>query len=143
MSYNYKQIGFVPITVTVTDLTSASSQQRFLAVSDCLLKEVAINVQTATVSTGNIVVKPKKRVVPNSDVGGTDGSTVIIPTAIAAGVGYYKAQTLSFKKGDELCFEVTTASAGGSAAGAAWCFPSEVEESPETNANDSTLVASA
>ncbi len=144
--YNSKMGGIIRIgTVTVSDLTSAAVAERFIATAKVLIKRVAISIQTATVSSGGIVITPRKRPTPNSSAGQTSGSTITVPTAIAAGKVYYKdlATPITLQPGEELAFEVTTAAAGGSAAGAGWCFPCEVEEFPEVAANLTNHVASA
>ncbi len=144
--YNAKQNSLVPIgTVTVSDLTAAAIAQRYIATMKCIVKRVAIVLQTASVSNVSIVVTPRMRPTPNSSASQTSGSTITVPTAIAAGVVYYKdlAAPLVMLPGYELAFEVTTAAGGGGAAGAGWCFPCEVEESPEVAANLSNHVASA
>lgn len=146
MSYVMKQNPFMVIgTVTVSDLTSAAVAQRYIATAKVIVKRVAVSIQTATVSNVSIVITPRKRPTPNSSASQSSGSTITVPTAIAAGSVYYKdlATPLTFQPGEELAFEVTTAAGGGGAAGAGWCFPCQVEESPEVPLNLTNHVASA
>lgn len=144
--YAQKKGGFQTIgTVTVADLTSAAVNHRFIASGiKLIVRRVAIVIQTATVSSGGIVITPRKRPTPGSASGQSSGSTITVPTATPAGTVIYKdlATPLTFQPGEELAFEVTTAAAGGSAAGAGWCFPEEVEESPEQALNLTNHTAS-
>lgn len=142
--YTAKLGGLIPIgTVTVQDLTSAAVGLRFIATQKLIIRRLVAVIQTATVSSGGIVVKANKRPTPNSSAGQTVSSSMTIATAKAAGQKYYANLTtpLTLDVGDELAIEVTTAAAGGGAAGAAWIFASEVEESPEQIGNVSNMNA--
>ncbi len=132
-------------TITVADLTSAAVATRYLATGKCIVKRVAIVIQTQTLSTGGIVITPRQRPVPGANTNQVSGSTITVPSVALVGSVYYKtlATPLVMLPGHELAFEVTTQAAGGGAAGAGWCFPCEVEESPENAANLTNHIASA
>ena len=126
------------------DLTSAAVHSHSMIVgSKMFIDRIMLCVSTATVSTGNIVVAFKKRPTPGSAVGESTIGSLTIPTAIAAGKVYYKdISSANFEVGDQLVFEVTTAAAGGGAAGQA--VPMfDGHEDPEVPANQSDMVASA
>lgn len=116
---------------------------RYMAQMALKVVRVGISISTATVSTGNIVITVKKRPTVGSASGESTIGTLTIPTSIAAGKKYYKDLSgVHVDPGEEIAFDVTTAAAGGGAAGAGVPF-CEVEEDPEYVGNQSDMVASA
>ena len=107
------------------------------------IRRVAIAISTATVSTGNIVVTVRNRPTVGSATGQSTLATLTIPTGVAAGKVYYKdVNQAIIVPGGSIAFEVTTAAAGGSAAGAGVCG-FIAQEDPEYAPNLSSMVASA
>lgn len=126
------------------DLTSAAvGDLSFVCMQRCQVSQIKALVDVAVVSTGAVVITVRKRPTPGSASGQSTVGTLSIPAGTAAGKVYYKAVSpVSFAEGDEMVFEVTTAAAGGSAAGSALAgFYSY--ESPEVPLNESDMVASA
>jgi hypothetical protein len=116
---------------------------RYVALMPIKVKRIMLKITAATVSSGNIVVAVKKRPTIGSASGEVAIGTITIPTAVAANAIYYKDVTgVVCAQGDEICFDVTTAAAGGGAAGTALPMI-EAEEDPEVPANNSNMVASA
>lgn len=107
------------------------------------IRRIAIAISTATVSTGNIVVTVRNRPTVGSATGQSTLATLTIPTGVAAGKVYYKDVNQSVVvPGGSIAFEVTTAAAGGSAAGAGVCGYI-AQEDPEYAPNLSSMVVSA
>lgn len=125
-------------------LTSAAVISRFMVmVPKVTVDMIAFAIKTATVSTGNIVVAFKKRPTVGSATGESTIGSLTIPTGIAAGKVYYKnISPVSFEIGEELVVEVTTAAAGGGAAGDGFSL-FKASYSAEQLANISDAVASA
>lgn len=147
--YQYKFDGFFSIKKaanksTNVDLTAAAvADLSHVCKSHCIVRRLLMPVLVATVSTGNIVVTFRKRPTPGSAVGQSDLGTLTIPTAAVVGKTYYKdIQGVEFQPGDELICEVTTAAAGGGAAGQGLGL-FVAEEDPETASNESHMIASA
>jgi hypothetical protein len=124
-------------------LTSAADIHTWVIPFKCVVRRVAFTVGSDTVSTGNIVVDFDRT--PKSD--GTRESafeTLTIPTGIATGTVYY-ADVGSNKflyEGDLVTVQVSTAAAGGSAAGGgrAWMI---VDVVPEVAGNNTDMTESA
>ena len=107
------------------------------------IQRVAVVVSTAVVSTGAVVVTVKNRPTVASATGEASITTLSIPAGTAAGKVVYKdINEALIAPGGSLVFEVTTAAAGGSAAGAGVCG-FIVQEDPEYAPNLSSMVASA
>lgn len=125
-------------------LTSAAVISRFMVmVPKVSIDMIAFAIKTATVSSGNIVILFKKRITVGSDTGAVNLGTLTIPTAIAAGKVYYKnIDPVDFELGEELVVEVTTAAAGGGAAGDGFAL-FKASYSAEQLANVSDAVLSA
>jgi hypothetical protein len=124
-------------------LTSAAVINSQPIVKRCLIKRLSFIVSTATVSSGNIVITAYYRPTVGSSSSQVSLGTITIPTSIAAGKVYYKDITpYSAAPGGDVSFSVTTAAAGGGAAGAGFCAV-EFEQDPEVAANESNMVASA
>jgi len=107
-------------SVAPGSLTSAAVIAEHACVSGQVeIRRVAIAISTATVSTGNIVVTVRNRPTLGSATNQTTVTTMTIPSGVAAGQVYYKDVNQSVvQPGGSLAFEVTTAAAGGSSAGA-------------------------
>lgn len=107
------------------------------------IRRVYAAITTATVSSADIVVAVKKRGTFGSTSGETTIATLNIPTAKAAGVVMYKSfDAVNCAAGDQIVFEVTTAAAGGGAAGNC-IYGAEMNDDPEVPANSSDLTASS
>lgn len=141
--YTDKKDGIFDAT-TASDLTSAAVAKRFGFMRPAVVRKCAIGITTATVSTGNIVVTIKKYPNAGSSASAETLDTITIPAAIAAGKVYLCTfpSPEKFIPGEELVFEVTTAAAGGGAAGAGTCM-FEAEDCPDYAGNNTHLVASA
>lgn len=115
----------------------------FIAQEKMEVKQIAFVISTATVSSGNIVITVKKRITVDSATGEVTIGTLSIPTAVAAGAVYYKDVTpVKVDQGEQVVFEVTTAAAGGGAAGAGYALL-QADQSPEEPADNADMVASA
>lgn len=143
MAYTEKLRAVFDSTSAVV-LTSAAVIKKFAALRPMYVRKVAFAVGTTCVSSGTIVVKVKKYVVFGSAAGAVDLATLNIPATQAAGGVIYKdlASSQKLMPGEELVFEVTTAAAGGGAAGAGVCM-FDADDNPETSPNESNLIASA
>lgn len=140
--YTFKKNGIFD-SDTLQVLTSAAVIKKFVFSRPALVRQVAFDLQVATVSTGSIVITVKKYPATGSSASASTVGTITIPAGTAAGVQYYKAvSAVKFAPGQQLVFEVTTAAAGGGAAGSGICV-FDAEESPEVVGNDSLMVASA
>lgn len=140
-----QQLGGYKLSGSTEALTSAAVIARHMFLLPANVKRLAFVITTATVSTGNIVITAKKYVTPGSASGAVTLDTLTIPTGVAAGTYYYKnvnPETYSFKRTEELVFEVTTAAAGMSGAGAGYSL-FEADYDPENIKNDTDAVASA
>jgi hypothetical protein len=129
---------------TSVDLTSAAvADLSYVIGSQVTVKRLMLVISTATVSSGNIVVAFKQYPTVGSSASAVTIGSLTIPTAIAAGKVYYKdIQGVVMGQGEELVCEVTTAAAGGGAAGVGY-FMVEFERDPEYVGNQSDMVASA
>lgn len=127
-----------------TSLSSAAVDTKSLLYTEGgEVRRLEVYLTTATVSTGNIVVKFYYRPTKGSSSAQVTLGTLTIPTAIAADKVYYKDITpYLLPSQSEVAFEVTTAAAGGGAAGAC-IWDVIVNYSAETEANVSKMVASA
>lgn len=141
--YTNKKEGIFDSTTAVV-LTSAAVIKKFAPFRKMLVRKVGFGISVATVSTGSIVIAVKKYIVLGSSAGESTLDTITIPAGTAAGGVYYAVlpTPTSLNAGDELVFEVTTAAAGGGAAGSGFCF-FEAEDEPEVVGNNSKLVLSA
>ncbi|HUR99061.1 MAG TPA: hypothetical protein VMZ26_13425 [Pyrinomonadaceae bacterium] len=128
----------------LVDLTAAAvADASYVVLSRIKVSRLLFVVSTATVSSGNIVVAFKQYPTVGSSASAVTLGSLTIPTAIAAGKVYYKdISPAILNAGDELVCEVTTAAAGGGAAGAGF-FAVECEFCPEYVSNQSDMVASA
>lgn len=104
-------------------------------------------VTTAVVSTGAAIVSVFQRPTHGSTSAQVLLGTLSIPNGATVGQCYYKEISdapafLPVQAGQELVFGVTTATAGGGAAGAGICL-AVLDESPEVALNQSNFVLSA
>lgn len=131
--------------VAAESLTSAAVISSHVCMLPMEVKQIKFAVSTATVSSGDIVITAKKYVTIGSATGAVTLGTLTIPTGVAAGKVYYKPldpNDASFLPGEVLVFEVTTAAAGGGAAGAGSSL-FEADYAPSDVRNDSDAVLSA
>lgn len=138
--YANKLPALLPSTkaAAVQVLTSNANISNFIALAKVQVKRVSFVVTVATVSTGGIVLTFYKRPVAGGGVTTSQVSlgTITIPTAVAAGSVYYlDISGATLQPGEALECDVTTAAAGGGAAGSGYFLPQEVEEAPDTGAN--------
>jgi hypothetical protein len=141
--YVYPSLSPLPTEVSAQSLTSVGVKQQFLCPRPANLVFVGFAISTATVSSGNIVVTVKKRNGVGVSAGEAVLTTITIPTGVAAGKVYGKYIDPSLLQvGEVIAFEVTTAAAGGGAAGAGYSIV-QVNYSPEELANNSDFVQSA
>lgn len=141
--YVQKNLSPLPLVVAAQSLGSAAVVNQFVCQNPVMLEFIGFLISTATVSSGNIVVTVKKRPTVGSSSGEVSIDTITIPTGVAAGVRYGKMiDPVQFQVGDVISFEVTTASAGGGAAGAGYAMVG-VNFSPESLVNNASFVESA
>lgn len=115
----------------------------FVFLSQVTVKRLLALISTAVVSSGNVVVNFKKYVAYGSSAGEVSLGTLLIPGGTAKDKVFYKEiDEVTFHPGDQLIFEVTTAAAGGSAAGGA-VYDVEAFDDPEYAPDQSKMVASA
>lgn len=127
----------------IVALTSAAVVQSFTVQEQCQVDQLFFAVSTAIVSTASVVVTFKRRPTLNSTSGEVSIGALTIPAGTAAGKVYYKVVSpVVCAAGEQIVIEVTTAAAGGGAAGNGQGF-FHAEQDPETNANNSDMVASA
>lgn len=106
------------------------------------IQRVAVAVSTAVVSTGAVVVTVRNRPTVGSASGQSTITTLSIPAGTAAGKVVYKdINEALIAPGGSIVFEVTTAAAGGGAAGAGVCGY-VASEDPEFKLNESSMIAS-
>lgn len=129
---------------TAQSLTSAATIASYAAEAKLLVKRISFVVKTAAVSTGGIVITFYKRPTIFSTAGQASVGTLTIPNGALAGAVYYKdISAVSLQPGESIAADVTTAAAGGSAAGDGYVLIQEAEENPDVVANLSNHVASA
>lgn len=126
-------------------VTSAADIQEFVVPSKIRVRRILATVSTAIVSTGSVVITVFSRPTVGSTASQVSLGTLTIPAASVAGSTFYKDLSTivsGVKAGQSVAFAVSTAAAGGGAAGAVYCT-FEAEEDPETASNQSNLTASA
>lgn len=130
-------------SASAESLTSAAVVKRYSVGVAAIVRQFSFSVKTATVSSGGIVVALKYYPTVGSSSGAVTLASLTIPTGVAAGKVYYKAvDSVKVLPGQELVVEVTTAAAGGGAAGDGYSAI-ECYHAPEHPANLSNMVASA
>lgn len=124
-------------------LTSATNIANFIALAKVQVKRVSFVVTVATVSSGGIVLTFYKRPTAGGGVttGQTSLGTITIPAAAVAGAVYYlDISGATLQPGEALECDVTTAAAGGGAAGSGYFLPQEIEEAPDAGPNYSNAT---
>lgn len=133
----------IPSGASTESLGSAAVIKRHVIMLGCKVRKFMFYVSTATVSSGNIVVALKKRSAYGVTSGEVTLDTLVIPTGVAAGTIYYaNLDSADLLPGNELVVEVTTAAAGGGAAGAGFSGV-DLYHGPEEAVNVSAMVLSA
>lgn len=142
--YDSKQVGFMPDTGTAGfDLAAAAVvSPKFNAQRHVQIRRIGVKVVGAITSSGAIVVTVRKRPTPHSAAGQSSLGTITIPAAAALGNSYYlelDEDENTLKPGEQVALEVTTAAAGGGAAGnaVAWI---DAEDNPQALIDDTTFV---
>ena len=128
-----------------TSLTSAAVDTKTLLYQEnAEVRRLMFYITTATVSSGSIVMRMLYRPVFGASTNQVVLGTLTIPTAVAADVVYYKDITPynGLIGPGTIAFEVTTAAAGGGAAGAGVWDVVAVGLDPEAPLNLPKLVAS-
>jgi hypothetical protein len=124
-------------------LASAADMLVYNVGEQLILTRIMIQISTATVSSGNIVVSVYQRPTYGSTAGQVLIGTLVIPTGVAAGGIYYKnVESVKIPQGSQLAFACSTAAAGGGAAGAGFCMFKGFMSSEDPK-NVSAMVASA
>lgn len=111
---------------------------------NCMITRIYFTVTTAIVATSTAPeVAIKKYVKIGDSSGAVTVGTITIPNGTAAGTVMYKDVTpVEFAPGNSIVAEHTVQCVGGSVAGAGW-YSFEIQDSPETPANTSAMLASA
>lgn len=131
------------IDSNIVALTSAAVVQSFTVAEQCQVSQLLFAVSNAIVSSGSVVVTFKRRPTLNSSSGEVSIGSLTLPAGTAAGKVYYKVVSpVVCAAGEQIVIEVTTAAAGMGAAGNGQGF-FNAQQDPETNANNSDMVASA
>lgn len=131
-------------SVAPGSLTSTAVIAEYAVIAERVdVQRLAVVVSTAVVSTGSVVVTVRNRPTVGSATGQSTITTLTIPAGTAAGKVVYKdINQANLIPGGSIAFEVTTASAGGGAAGAVVCGM-VIAEDPEDKRNESAFIASA
>lgn len=167
MSYAFRAKQFGPLGTPAVQLVTAAATHTFSYYCErqCSIERIEARVTTSIVSTGSVVLQTS---IIHADGSGTVAlPTLIIPAGTAAGQVVYKnvpvpsvaaaftgpggAQVdnagttpneyLVFP-GDQITFAVTTAAAGGGAAGAVYHM-FDASDSPEAPVLHANMIASA
>src|SRR6185312_2113779 len=119
--YTTKLSGIVPNVVGPVSLASAAEVQAFMVGSKQKVLRLLAQVTTAVVSTGAVQVDCYARPTHGSTSGQVLLGSLLIPAGSAAGAKLYKdiSVATAVLAGQEVAFTVSTAAAGGGAAGAA------------------------
>lgn len=139
-----KRAVFNYVAANSDSLTAAAVHTTFKSVcSQMDVTALFALVTTAVVSTGAVAVSFWRRPVFGSTAGQVLLGTLSIPAGTAAGKVLYKEiSPTQVNPGEQISYEVTTAAAGGGAAGAA-LFDLELSDSPEAHGNQLNMIASA
>lgn len=133
----------IPSSSSTQSLTAAAVIQRSLVMEACEVGRIMFAISTATVSTGNIVIAFKQRTAFGVTAGEVTLGSLNIPGGVALGKVYYKdLDSVKLLPGQELVVEVTTAAAGGGAAGAGFAGI-KLGHAPEAPVNVAAMVLSA
>lgn len=124
-------------------LNSAAVHGEYVCIEQCALKRIAFAVSVAVVSSGASVVAFKKRTAIGVTAGEVTLGSLSIPAGTAAGkVVVKEINEAILAPGEVLALEVTTAAAGGGAAGQGY-YGYVLEEDPEYVLNQANVVVSA
>lgn len=124
--------------LTAVAVTSAQT-----IMQQSIVKKIGFVLTTAVVSTGSVVVEFYKRPTAGSTGSQVLLGTLTIPAGTAAGKTLYKNITpVSVAIGGDISCSIATAAAGGGAAGAGVSMVI-LEEDPESDVNNSNMIASA
>lgn len=143
--YDFKLLGSYRAEAAAPVLTStAVLAPGVVALKHSQVACLAFLVTTTVVSTAPVVITAKKRITTNSATGEVVMGTLTIPAGTAAGTIVYRyldedLPSRSLRPGQVCIYEVTTAAAGGGAAGAGLPLP-ELWENPQTYANDQNTL---
>lgn len=139
-----KLVPALAASVAPAVVTATGVKAEFASIGERVaIQRVAVVVSTAVVSSGGVVVTVKNRPTVGSATSEATITTLTIPAGTAAGKVVYKAiNEALIAPGGSLAFDVTTAAAGGGAAGAIVCG-FIASEDPEVPANESSMIASA
>lgn len=123
-------------------LTSVATVATFFAEAKVQVPTLAFLVSTAVVSTGAVVVQYILQPIIASSSGQTILGTITIPAGTAAGQVYRNniGDGAVLLPGYTIQVNVTTAAAGGGAAGAGYAMFEDVAESPESPVNFTNSV---
>lgn len=136
--YTEKKDGIFDSTSELA-LTSNAVIKKFTLARSMYLRQIALVVTTAMNSTGAAVVQVKKYPAAGSSANAVLLGSLSIPAAAVGGQVYYKdIPAVKLLPGQELVFEVTTAS---TTAGKGICL-FDADDNPERPANVS-MIASA
>lgn len=120
------------------DLSSAAVHGDWICVRPCVLTKIGMVVTTVTV--GACTFEVNYRPTAGSATGEVQQDTVTVPGATAAGEAIYStlATPKALLPGESIAFEITSAATSGNGN-----YYFEVEDDPETEANNSNSTASA
>lgn len=147
MAYSEELLGaanYAHVAADLDDLTGAAVHTTSVGiVAQVKVVRLKAMVTTAVVSSGAVVITYKKYPTYGSSASAVTLGTISIPAATAAGKVLYKNITpVVCTPGEQIVYEITTAAAGGGAAGNAY-YAVEFELDPEQPANQSDMIASA
>ena len=142
---NVKSPAIMPLWTPAQDesLGTAAVIAAWAVLRTSYVRRLAFTLKTAVVSSGSVVITFKRYPTHGSSAGAVTMGTVTVPAAALAGKCYYKdISAVKVSPSEMVVAEVTTATAGGGAAGdgTAWI---ETEDSPEDVRNNTNMIASA
>lgn len=142
--YDKKQVGFYADSGSggFSLASAAVVGPAHNATRHCAVKRVGVKVVGAITSSGAIVVTVRKRPIPHSSSGQSSLGTITIPAAAAVGASYYlelDEDLNTFRPGEQLALEVTTAAAGMGAAGTAVAWI-DAEDNPKALIDDTSFI---
>lgn len=139
----YAQRGYLQGALgSAQSLGSAAAIAAFLAPEKMDILQLGFTVSTAVVSSGAAVITFYNRSAQGVTSGQVALGTISVPAATAAGITLFKAIEAQVQEGHMVEAVVTTATAGGGAAGAGYCTL-KVSFSSENPLNVTNLLASA
>lgn len=143
MSYVFKDVTRKSLLSDPESLTAVAEVQRSVAFVPQQLDRIMFLVTTAVVSTGAVAIQFILRQFDGAGSGDVVIGTLSIPAGAAQGAVYYKdIESVEVKVGQEIVTKVSTAAAGGSAAGAG-VSSYEASESADVPLNQSNMILSS